>query len=376
MLFTAFVFIAVLSLLVFVHELGHFAAARKFGARAEEFGFGFPPRVFGMYKDKSGKWQKVFGNKEVADASDTIYSANLFPLGGFVKIKGENGDSVAEPDSFASKKIWQRVVILSAGVAMNVVLAMFLFSVGYMVGLPQMLSDTTNDPNAIIEDRRIQISETLKDSIAQKNGFKRGDIILSINDKKFENYDELKDFVSSNEGKKLSYEIKRGQDVLILEATPEKLQNSDHAGIGIAIAQTATVSYPWYLAIFHGVKYTILLIWMIIVAFIEFFKNLIFGSGVAQEVAGPVGIASMTGEMARLGFMYVLQFTAMLSANLAVINFLPFPALDGGRVVFLIIEKIKGSPIKQEHEAMAHSIGFALLIILIIFVTYKDIVKI
>src|SRR3989344_3535023 len=135
---TIIIFILILSLLVFVHEVGHFVVARKFGVKAEEFGLGFPPRGFGFYKNTEGKWKFVFGSKEVRDAADTVYSVNLIPLGGFVKIKGENGDS-DDPDSFMNKKIWQRASILAAGVTMNMVLAAALLSVGFMIGLPQAL---------------------------------------------------------------------------------------------------------------------------------------------------------------------------------------------------------------------------------------------
>src|SRR3989338_7670480 len=139
MLLTIIVFLLVLSVLVLAHEWGHFATARKFGVKAEEFGLGFPPRAFGFYKNNQGKWKHIFGSKEVTDCPGTVYSLNWLPLGGFVKIKGENGEGHDEPDSFASRPVWQRAVMLSAGVIMNVILAMVLIISGFMVGLPLSL---------------------------------------------------------------------------------------------------------------------------------------------------------------------------------------------------------------------------------------------
>ena len=372
---TIITFVAILSLLVLIHEIGHFVAARKFGARAEEFGFGFPPRVFGIYKNKDGKWARVWGGKEVNDASDTIYSFNALPLGGFVKIKGENGNEEVATDSFANKPIWQRAIILSAGVFMNIVLAVILLSIGFMIGLPQAV-DKNMPKNANIQDYRMQIAQVLSDSEADKSGFKGGDIIVGINGEQFLTYEDLQKFMSDKEGEKLNYEVKRGKESFILEVVPHKLEQSEKIGIGIIVTEAATVSFPWYAAIWHGFAYTFTMLWMIIVAFFGFFKDIIVGNGVSQDVAGPVGIATMTGDMARLGIAYVIQFAAMLSVNLAVINFLPFPALDGGRVLFLFIEWIKGSPVKREFEATAHYAGFALLIILVIVITFKDITKI
>jgi len=382
---TVIIFIAILSVLVFVHELGHFVMARKFGVKVSEFGLGFPPRVWGIYKTKDGKWKNVWGTKkteELKDMSDTLYSINLLPLGGFVAIKGENGATeeeiakgVVDEDNFIKKPIWQRCFILSAGVAMNVFLAAILFSVGFMVGLPQVLDDSV-PASAKIIDERIQITEILPDSPADVAGIQRGDIILNINNTKFITDSELQEFVNKNTGQELNYNIKRGSEEFVIQATPEILKETGKGGIGVAIAQTGIVKYPWYQAIWQGVITTIILLGAIVVAFFDLIKNLITGAGISAEIAGPVGIATVTGEMANLGWVYLMQFTALLSVNLAVVNFLPFPALDGGRVLFLIIEKLKGRPVKREVEAFLHYIGFALLMVLIIFVTFKDIARI
>src|SRR3989338_3801557 len=379
MLLTIIVFLLVLSVLVLAHEWGHFVTARKFGVKAEEFGLGFPPRAFGFYKNNQGQWKHIFGSKEVNDCSGTIYSLNWLPLGGFVKIKGENGPSTSsgqaeDKDSFASRPIWQRAVMLSAGVIMNVVLAMALIIAGFMVGLPQSL-DSDLDARAIVSYRKIQIIQDIKNSPAEQAELKIGDTILSIDNKTFLTFQELQQYVNSKIGQELNYKIKRGQNLIDKRITPALMSETGKGVVGVAISETGIVRYPWHLAILEGFKTTFILIWVIIVAFYELIKGLIFGQGVTADLAGPVGIATLTGQVARLGVVYLMQFTALLSINLAVINFLPFPALDGGRFLFLIIEKIKRAPVRREVENLIHNIGFALLMILVLVVTFRDVAK-
>ena len=372
MLLTIITFIIVLSILVFAHELGHFMMARKFGVKAEEFGFGFPPRAFGVYKNNQSRWKIIWGAKEVKDYQGTVYSINWLPLGGFVKIKGENGEGQTEADSFAGRPIWQRAFMLSAGVVMNIILAAFLITAGFMMGLPQAL-DGQVDVRARISDKKIQIVEVIKNTPAEAAGLEIGDAIVSIDNNNFSNYQELQNYVAFNVGRKLSYKIERGRDLIGLEVVPEVMIETGKGGIGIAISQTGLVSYPWYLAVWQGVKTTLILTWAIIMAFYELIKGLILGRGVTADLSGPVGIATLTGQVARLGFVYLLQFTALLSINLAVINFFPFPALDGGRILFLIIEAIKRSPVKKEIEGAIHNIGFVLLMLLVLLVTFRDV---
>ena len=372
MLLTLITFLIVLSVLVIAHEFGHFWTARKFGLKPEEFGIGFPPRAFGIYKNKDGKWVKVMGGKKVEDASDTIYSINWFPLGGFVKL-GEDEEGGDDPNHFQNKKIWQRMIMISAGVIMNIILAAILISAGLMFGLPQALDNI--DARAQVFDKKIQIVEVLGESPAKEAGLKMGDVVVSINGNELTNYENLQKFNADNINQELKYKIKRGQVEFEKTIIPITIEETGKGGIGIGIIETGIVKYPWYLAIWEGIKTTIFLTWAIIVAFYELIKGLIVGQGISADVAGPVGIAVLTGQVARMGFVYVLQFTALLSINLAIINFLPFPALDGGRVLFLIIEKIKGSPVKREVEAVIHNIGFALLMILVLIVTFKDVAK-
>jgi len=371
---TIIVFILVLSLLVFVHEFGHFFSARRLGVRAEEFGFGFPPRIFGVYKDKNGKWKKVWGNKKVEDNSDTIYSINGILVGGFVKIKGEDGDNKDNSDSFSSKKIWKRAIILSSGVLMNVVLASVLISIGLMIGLPRYLSDEKLPDSVIVKNEQVSIVEVMEDSPAALAGFQVSDNIMSINDTKIKTGEEVVNIIASSTGE-VSIVVDRSGETKEIKVSPEIKPENNVKTIGIAFLDSATVRYPWYLAIWEGIKMTGQLLWAIIYSLFDLVRNLIIGSNVAVEVAGPVGIANLTGQMFRLGFIYLIQFTALLSLNLAIINILPFPALDGGRLLFLLIEKIKGKPVKQEIEAVFNNIGFLLLMALIIWVTLKDIIK-
>lgn len=372
MFLTIIIFLAVLSILVFVHEVGHFISARRFGVKAEEFGFGFPPRLGGIYRNREGKWKLVWGSRPVEDSPGTVYSFNWIPLGGFVKIKGENGDN-SDLDSFVNKKIWKRAIILSAGVFMNIVLAAVLFSIGLSIGMPQALDDI--NPRAAIRDRSIQIIQVLPDSPAAQAGIQIGDVIENINGEEFTSYQELQKFVDEHTGEELIYKIKRAQAELTEKITPQIIPDTGKGGIGVGIIETGTVKYPFYIAAWEGIKITGIYTWAVTVAFYDFFKGVITGAGVSADLAGPVGIATMTGQVARMGLIYLLQFIAILSINLAIINFIPFPALDGGRVLFLAIEKIKGAPVKREIESLIHNIGFALLMVLVLIVTLKDIAK-
>jgi len=373
MILTIIVFVLVLSALVFVHECGHFFTARKFGIKAEEFGFGFPPRAIGYYKDSSGKWKTVIGSKEVIDAKTTIYSINWIPIGGFVKIKGENGDNKSETDSFSAKPIWQRSIVISAGVIMNILFAAIVLSISMMIGTPQILEDINK--NATVIEKHIQIIEVLPNLPAAMAGIKAGDVLISIDDNVFSDYKEVQQYVANKSGQELVYKIKRGDQEIIKKIKPAIIKETGKSGVGIGIADSGIVQYPWYLAIYEGFKSAFIYIWLIIVGFVKLIVQLVTGHSVSDQVAGPIGIATLTGQMARLGLSYVLNFMAVLSLNLAVINFLPFPAIDGGRLIFLLIEKIKGSPIKKEVEAIVHNAGFLLLMALVVFITIKDVIK-
>ncbi len=374
MFITIISFLIILGVLVFVHELGHFLAARRFGATAEEFGLGFPPRLFAFYKSSDGSWKRKWGKAPVTDAIDTVYSLNIVPLGGFVKIKGEDGQDRIDARSFASKAAWKRAIILSAGVIMNVILAAVIFSFILGSGVDQSIDELPLE-GAIVKDRRVEIISVSEASPAAQAGLQAGDRIIAVDNQPAENVTFLQNFVADKTGQKITYTIKRANTELTKDITPVTLEATGKGGIGIVISEMAFVRFPWYLALFEGIKTTGFFIWAIIVGLYELLARLFTGGGVGADVAGPVGIAVLTGQVAKMGIMYLFQFAALLSLNLAVINILPFPALDGGRLLFLIIEKIKGRPIKQKTEALIHNLGFLFLIALVILVTFKDIAK-
>lgn len=355
MFLTLVVFIFILGLLVFVHELGHFVAARKNGVKVEEFGFGFPPRIFGVKR------------------GETIYSINWIPLGGFVKIKGEAGEYKEDADSFVHKKIWQRALILASGVLMNFVLAAVLLSFGFMIGLPQVVDGDLGP--AKVRDAKIQIVQILGGTPAEEANLKTGDTILSIDGQKIERIDGFQNYLAGKVGSRVKFVFERDGVNFEKEITPVVLAETGRGGIGIGLLKSGIVSYPWYFALWKGAESTVLFTREILIALYELIKNLIITQKVAVDLSGPVGIAVLTGQVARMGFIYLLQFTALLSINLAVINFLPFPALDGGRLLFLAIEKIRRRPVSQKIENLIHNIGFALLMILILLVTYRDVVR-
>ena len=372
MLLYIIAFLVVLSVLVFAHELGHFWTARKFGAKVEEFGFGLPPRIFGIRKI-DGKWQYVRGQAEIEETSPIVYSLNWIPVGGFVKIKGENGSDEQDQDSFAAKPIWQRAIMLAAGVVMNVILCIVLLSIGFGLGLPAVLDEEIDNGGKIISNQTLQVLEVLPDLPAQDKGLQIGDTILEVDGQPFVAIGAVKEYFQNKAGQEVTLKLRRhGEEI---EETLTVVEYQEVVGIGVALVETAIVKYPWYSAIWQGIKTTYLLTITITVALYNIIKNLIIGAPVGVEVAGPVGIAVLTGQMTKMGFIYLLQFTALLSLNLAIINILPFPALDGGRLLFLAIEKIRGKAIKPQWENLANNVGFILLMLLVLFFTIKDVSK-
>lgn len=346
---TLLVFILILGILVLAHEWGHFIAAKKSGLTIEEFGFGFPPRIF--------SWK----------VNETIYSINLLPLGGFVKILGEDGGETDSPKSFSSKSAGIRSLIAAAGVTMNFLLGALLLIIGFYVGLPQIL-DKENE--TIAKNVQIQIIAINHNSPAEETNLKLGDSIEN-----FTEISTLQDFINQNKGKEINLKIKRGQENLEIKTTPRINPPEGEGALGVALAKTGLVSYPWYQSIWLGTKSAFIITWEIIKGFFELIKNLLTAGKVPQEVAGPVGIAILAGQAINLGFIYLLQLVALISLNLAVLNLIPFPALDGGRLLFLGIEKIKGSKVNPKIENAIHSVGIILLLTLVALITYRDILK-
>jgi len=370
MITTILLFAIILGLLVFVHEFGHFISAKKLGAKVEEFGFGFPPRMIGVYKNHEGKAKLVF--RKTPTTNNTIYSLNWIPIGGFVRIKGEDGGEKNDPESFSAKPIWKRAVILAAGVTMNFVLAIVVMSIGFGIGMPQALNGNLEGAN--IKDRTLQVVSVTKESPAALAGIEAGDEIISIDGKEL-NFKELQAYATSKIGQEVDYGIKRKDNVFDVKAVPAVLKETGFGGIGVNLVEVGVVSYPWYLALWRGVTETLFFTKEVVVAFAMLIKDLFIGRGASVDLSGPIGIAVLTGQVARLGLIYILQFTALLSVNLAVVNILPFPALDGGRIVFLIIEKIRRRPVSQKLEAIIHNVGFMALMLLVAIVTYRDFIK-
>ncbi len=355
MITTVIIFIAVLSIIVFVHEMGHFVAARKNGVAVEEFGFGFPPRIFGIKR------------------KDTIYSINWIPVGGFVKIKGEDGSSEKENDSYASKPIWRRATIISAGVFMNIVLSIVLLSIGFGIGLPSIIDDAKS--HHTLKDSKVQIVEIAENTPAEVAGLEVGDEIIKIDDQDIYSIENVQNYNQDKIGDTVTLQINRYGETQELKLALADLDESGTGKMGVSLVRTAIVSYPWYESIWLGFKTTFELLWAIIVAFYQIVAGLFVGEPLPADIAGPVGIAVVTGQVAQLGFIYLLQFTAILSLNLAIINFFPFPALDGGRFLFLMIEKIRGKTVDRKVENMIHNIGFTILMLVFVLITFRDVNK-
>lgn len=372
MLLTALTFIIILGILVLVHELGHFFTARLFKVKAEEFGFGLPPRAIGWVKNDRGQWQKVTNDGSDANHKNTIWSLNWLPIGGFVKIKGEDGEGETNNDSFSGKKIWQRFIMLFSGVFMNFVLCFLLLSIGFTAGIPTMVDDVP--PAGLnLKNEKIQVISISENSPAAKAGISIGDVIYSVNNVPVTAIKSLQEKINGQKDQPTEFVFLRGKEEIRKTVTPEVSKEAEgRAVIGIGLVKTATVSYPWHTAIYEGGKNTLGLTVAIVKAFAKIISDIFVSGKVAAEVSGPVGIAVLTGQVVKLGFIYILQFAAMLSLNLAIVNLLPIPGLDGGRILFLLFEKIKGRPLRQKYVGFVHQLGFFFLIALIILVTYRD----
>ena len=351
---TLLMMVIAIAVLILVHELGHFYSARVLGVKVEEFGFGFPPRIFSKVK------------------KGIRYSINAIPFGGFVKIFGENGEGDGSPDSFTSRPAWQRLFILGAGVLMNLVLAWVLFSTVAAIGMPQM----SDDPNSPIPVSVINVSPH---SPAAEHDVRFGDQILEMRSGnlslRVEKEKDVSDFVDGFRGEEVVMVIRRGGNVQDITVIPRVQAPEGEGPLGISMGRLTTERVAWYIAPLAGAK----MLWQALAATVGglwFILYQTISHGVANvSISGPVGIYFFGRDVQGLGWSYILQFIAMLSVNLAVLNALPIPALDGGRIFFVIIEKVRGSRMNPALEMRVHAIGFAFLILLMAAVTYKDIVN-
>ena len=341
-LITIIEFLAVLGVVVVVHEFGHFATAKAFGIRVNEFGFGFPPKVLTLFRK-----------------GETDYTINLIPLGGFVKLEGENDPTSAR--SLASKGVGTRFIVLVSGVVMNVVLAVVLLSGLFMF---------------TVQDLRIE--SVSPGSPAEQAGLLPGDVILEANGRQVDTYGDLSEEINPNRGSGMEWLIRRDTEEHRISIVPRLEPPPGEGATGISIStvgyQRARPTRPPWEAIAQGIKIT----WAVPGLLKEEITNWVAGDG-ETPFAGPIGIAHGTGEVAReYGLLSLIPLAALFSISLAILNILPIPALDGGRIFFVLLEWVRrGKRIPPEKEGLVHLIGFVVLIVMILGpLTYNDIVRI
>jgi regulator of sigma E protease len=337
-------FIGILILLVFAHEFGHFITAKLARVKVEEFGIGFPPRIISFKR------------------GETTYSLNAIPLGGFTKMLGEEDPTL--PGSLASKNIPIRFLVLSAGSLMNILLPILLLSISFMIPHDMVLE-------------KVQVKEVASGSPAQIAGIEPGDTILAINDHTIRNRGDVGYFIQLNLGSEINIQLQRGelgQQEVSLKPRWNPPKGQGATGIAIIGVDSTIIreSYP----IWKAVPSSIIHCWQILVLF----RNEVVGWFISEtppQLTGPIGIAELTGEMAKAGLSPLLEFAALISINLAIINLLPFPGLDGGRLIFVTLEWVRrGKRISPKREGLVHLIGFVLLLLLIMVISYYDIANI
>jgi len=358
---TVIIFLLVLAVLIFVHELGHFIFARWNGIRVDEFKIGFGPRII--------SWGK----------GETKYGLNLIPFGGYVKIHGESPDdeSISGTDkhrSFVNKKPWQQVVVLVAGVLFNFIFAWIIYSIVFISGVtaaPEGFEKYSEN----FKNQRIMITTVSPGSPADKVGLKIGDVINGTNQSNKVSIEEVQNTISSSNGNAILIKYKRNGVDMQAEPLPIQGLVKDKYAIGIAMNEAVDIQLPFFAAIYEGAHYTLVMIRDTAIGLYDFFGNIFRGQANFSDVSGPVGIAGIVGGAAELGFKYLLMITALISINLGVINLVPFPALDGGRVLIVLIESIIRRRLKPVYVNSVNTVGFLLLMILMVVVTYKDIAK-
>jgi regulator of sigma E protease len=351
---TILLFFAVLFVLILVHEWGHFIVAKKTGMRVDEFGIGFPPTLFGY------TWR------------GTRYTLNALPIGGFVKILGEDGTTTQSPDSFGAKSTWAQAAVLIAGVTMNVILAFVLFVFVFTYGVSTVVEEGTRD------DAQLVVTSVVPQSPAAQAGIEVGDIIVS--------YGEGTGALTPSAFREYTKSGARTLSVTITDTTENKTvalepvkgliaEDSEVYAVGIGPSHVAVVSEPFFSAVVHGAQATYASLIAITVGLSHFLVDIVQNDADLSQVAGPVGIVGLVGDAAEFGLTSLLLFTAMISLNLAVINMLPIPALDGGRLVFVAIEAITRRPINPVWSMRINTVGFLLLLALMALVTFSDVGK-
>jgi len=345
-------FVFVLGLLIFVHELGHFSVAKWCGIRVEQFSLGFPPKMFGIRR------------------GDTEYRISWIPLGGYVKMAGEKPEESeikGEPYEFMSKPIWQRALVIVAGPVMNYVLTFFLLAGIYLF-----------QGKAVVDESRAVVGSVLNDSPAEKVGLQPKDVVLAVNDSTVHSFQEMYNIISKRPGEELKLTLGRGSDTLNTFVTTSSDTVLNMKGdvevvgkIGVSVDHTyepmalaAAVSSGFAMTNYFGGM------------ILKFLSDLITGSVSSRLIGGPLFIAQAAGQAAKEGLASLLFLAAILSVNLAVVNLVPIPVLDGGQLLFLAMEKIRGKPVSLRTRAIMQQVGLVFLILLIIFVTKNDIWRI
>jgi regulator of sigma E protease len=358
------IFLIILSALIIVHELGHFLVAKKFGIRVDEFGLGYPPRAAKLFSWKG---------------SD--FTLNWLPFGGFVKIFGENPEAAEAgaptADNFQSKNRGIQASVLAAGVFFNFIFAWFLISLGFVTGIPSPAG-----LDLPLENPQTVITLVVPGSPADLGGLKTGDTLLSLH--RGDNILEpgeagvpvapsaFSEFIAFSP-EPIVFTVERGDEVTEKIVTPASDIIKGRPAVGIAMETIGTVHLPIHLAVWEGLKTTCELTWLTAKAIVMLIGQAFVGKADLGAVTGPVGIVGMVGDMRELGLSYLVTFTALLSINLSIINLLPFPALDGGRLLMVGIETLTRRPIPPRYFNAINAAGFALLIFLMILITIRDV---
>ncbi len=364
MAFTIIIVIFSIIALMVLHEFGHFIVAKLFGVKVEEFGVGLPPRLFG----------KKIGQ--------TVYSLNLIPFGAFVRIPDVDGekkeDNKGNYKKLSNIPVWQRALIVLAGVISFWIIGAVLLSIVFGLGASQAISD---EETGLLANPRVLITAVSSNSPAEAAGIKPGDMIreLKADNQRFsvDKIKEVLEFTEKHKGEEMILVLERGKEFFEASLIPRVSPPEGEGAIGIVLTRTAEKSYPFFQAVAKGAEATVSLTIAITASLVDVLISLVRGQGLPQGVqfVGPIGIGSLATQAAQVGLSYFLQFIAVIAVYLAIFNILPIPALDGGKLLFLGIEKIKGKPVKQKIEQNITAAFFILLILLIILVTIKDITR-
>jgi regulator of sigma E protease len=340
-------FILILGILVLIHELGHFLAAKAFGIKVKEFGLGLPPRAWGVKR------------------GGTIYSLNWIPFGGFVSLEGEDDQTATKKGSFGSVNRLKRAVVLVAGVAMNFLLAVAIFSVIFAQGVQ-------------VPTEQLKIAGVAPGSPAEAAGIKSGDIILEAAGEKITSFADFQIAVRIRLDQSIQVKLLRDGEEVSVNVTPRSSPPEGQGALGVALAQgTELKAYPWYQAPIEGTKFAVNFIWLNLKLLGLMVSQLFAGqTQLAEQVSGPVGVAYLTYQQVQEDPTSLIQLTGIISLSLALMNVLPIPALDGGRLAFVLISALVRRDFYPKLERYLHTGGFLFLMALIVLITYNDLVRV